>query len=194
MQTWMRVFWSVPCVAAACAMAVLIGPAVAAAQEPVQVFDRLDTRLKVGDTVWLTDAQGREIKGRLTSLEPTSLAVDAKGLRRFRADEVRLLVQQRRDSLKNGVLWGAGIGFLSGVVMTCVGDSEMCSDPEGVWATAVVGLIGMGAGAGIGAGIDGLIHSRDVVYRAPGAGPGARLSFAPIVTARRRGVRLVFSF
>lgn len=46
--------------------AVLIGlrPALAVAQEPVKAFDQLSTRLVVGDTIFVTDAQGREIKGR----------------------------------------------------------------------------------------------------------------------------------
>ena len=38
-------------------------PAFAAAQEVVKSFSQLNTRVSVGDTVWVTDAQGREIKG-----------------------------------------------------------------------------------------------------------------------------------
>jgi len=177
------------------AMTLVLAPVMAAAQDPVKSFDLLNTRLKPGDTVWVTDAEGRQIKGRIATLGPSALTLNGdQAGRTFRADDVRVVVQQRRDSLKNGVLWGAGLGFLGGVTMVCVGDSEMCSDPEGKWGTVMIGLIGLAAGAGVGAGIDGLIHGRDVAYRAPGAGPSARLSLAPIVTARTKGVRLSFSF
>ena len=53
--------------------------ALAAAQEPVTSFDQLNTRLKVGDTVWITDAQGREVTGKIRALSPASLLLDAGG-------------------------------------------------------------------------------------------------------------------
>ena len=43
--------------------ALLLLPALAGAQEPVRTFDQLNTRLKVGDSIYVTDAKGREIKG-----------------------------------------------------------------------------------------------------------------------------------
>ena len=52
------------------AIALFASPAIAAAQEPVTSFDQLDTRLKPGDTVWVTDAQGREIKGKYREPRP----------------------------------------------------------------------------------------------------------------------------
>ena len=51
------------------AAALCFGAVPAAAQEPVTSFDLLHTRLEVGDTVWVTDAQGREI-----GEDPQSLA------------------------------------------------------------------------------------------------------------------------
>ena len=42
-----------------------------AAQEPVRDFTQLNTRLVPGDTVWVTDAQGREVKGGLARSAPT---------------------------------------------------------------------------------------------------------------------------
>jgi len=41
--------------------------ALAAAQEPVKSFDQLNTRVKVGDTLWVTDGQGREVKAASSS-------------------------------------------------------------------------------------------------------------------------------
>ena len=54
--------------------AALAAPAPCAAQEPVRDFSQLNTRLKPGDTIWVTDAQGREIKGRINSLAPDRMA------------------------------------------------------------------------------------------------------------------------
>ena len=42
---------------------IILLPALAAAQDPVKSFDQLNTRLKIGDTIYVTDAQGREVKG-----------------------------------------------------------------------------------------------------------------------------------
>jgi len=45
------------------AVLIVLLPAASAAQEPVKSIDQRNTRIKVGDTVWVTDAKGREIKG-----------------------------------------------------------------------------------------------------------------------------------
>jgi hypothetical protein len=50
--------------------------------------------------------------------------------------------------------------------------------------------IGAGVGALIGAFMP---RSRDV-YRAPAGGPAARLSIAPVITPRTKGVALSYSF
>ena len=61
---------------------VLLAPAGTWAQEPVKTFDQLDMRLKVGDTIWVTDAQGREIRGRSgNSGRPGSRSTTAEGRR-----------------------------------------------------------------------------------------------------------------
>jgi len=61
------------------AVLIVILPALSVAQEPVKSFDQLNTRLKPGDTVYVTDAQGREVKGRIRGLSATSLLLDAGG-------------------------------------------------------------------------------------------------------------------
>ena len=52
------------------AVLIVLVPALSAAQEPVKSFDQLNTRLKVGDTVWVTDAEGRESKGGFGASRP----------------------------------------------------------------------------------------------------------------------------
>ena len=66
------------------AMLIAILPALAAAQEPVKSFDQLNTRLKPGDTVWVTDAQGRESKGRSRRSPPIHSGLTRTAQRRSR--------------------------------------------------------------------------------------------------------------
>ena len=174
------------------AVILVLLPALAAAQEPVKSFDQLNTRLKPGDTVWVTDAQGRELRGRVTSFMPGALAIDAEGARTLRADEVRVDWNRRHDSLANGTLIGLAVGFGVGAALTYAA----CSGDECSWgAGAMLTLLVTGAGAGAGAGVDAAIPGRrQVVYRAPGASGSARLSLAPVITPRTKGVMVALSF
>ena len=61
-------------ISACCLLGVL--PTLSAAQEPVRAFDQLNTRLKVGDTVYVTDVQGREVKGKIRELSGSALSLD----------------------------------------------------------------------------------------------------------------------
>jgi hypothetical protein len=172
-----------------------LAPVVAAAQEPVTSFDLLSARLTVGQTIWVTDASGREFKGKLRALSSTFIVLDADGARQdFPAARVGRIDKPQRDSLRNGVLWGALVGFVGGAA-SCALNPECVGDESGAHVTVVLGLLGAGAGAGIGAVIDARIKgARLVVYRGAGAHVSARLSLAPIVTRRTKGVRLSFSF
>jgi hypothetical protein len=165
-------------------------PALAAAQEPVKSFDQLNTRLKVGDTVWVTDAQGREIKGKIRDLSATSLLLDAGGSPQdLQATRVSTIRVQRSDSLMNGTLIGLAVGAVAGALVTVA----IC---EGEGACALGGaVLWGGAGAGVGLGIDAARKRKQVLaYRAPGASGGARLSIAPVITPRTKGVAVSYSF
>jgi hypothetical protein len=174
------------------ALLIVLLPALAAAQVPVTSFDQLNTRLKVGDTVWVTDAQGREIKGRVTSFAPDAMGVDANGAQVLRADEVRVVWNRRHDSLVNGALIGLGVGFGTGFGLAMAG----CGLADCTWGEATLfALLFAGAGAGIGVGVDALIPGRrQVVFRASGASSSVRLSLAPLITPRTKGVALSYSF
>jgi hypothetical protein len=172
--------------------AALAAPAPAAAQAPVTSFDQLNTRLKPGDTIWVTDSQGREVKGRIDSLAPDSLGVDAGGFRTFSASEVSVIQLRQGDSLANGALIGLAVGGV-GTGLACLASADGLDEGWCVLAALVYG----GIGAGIGVGIDALIPGKKLVaYRAPGpAGPTeARLSIAPVITPRAKGVAVSFAF
>jgi len=172
-------------------LTLVLAPVAATAQEPVKSFDQLNTRLKVGDTVWVTDAQGREIKGKIHSLSPDALTLGADGSKTFAARDVSAIRERQLDSLKNGALIGFGVGGGLALV-ACLGLAE--GSGESGWCAIALGFYG-GVGAGIGVGIDALIPGKkQAVYRAPGSLPSASLSFAPVITPRHKGVAVSFSF
>ena len=92
------------------ASALMAIPGIAAAQEPVRSFDQLDVRLKPGDTVWVTDAQGREVKGKIQTLAPDAMVLKGDGPRTFAASDVSLIRERDDDALRNGTLIGLGVG------------------------------------------------------------------------------------
>ena len=166
-----------------------LAPAMAAAQEPVASFDLLNTRLRVGDAVWVTDAKGREIKGRIAAIDPSALTLNGgPGALTIRSDDVREIRERVRDSLLNGTLIGFGAGLLVGAVASA-------ANAEGGGSDAGWCLMFGGIGAGLGALVDGLIpgEKRDV-YRASAPIPAFRFSLAPVVTPHMKGVRLSLSF
>jgi len=48
-------------------IALALAPAMAAGQEPVATFDLLETRLTVGETIWVTDVSWRGFTGTAPS-------------------------------------------------------------------------------------------------------------------------------
>jgi len=105
---------------------------------------------------------------------------------------VATITVRRADSLRNGALIGLGIG--GGLVLVgCLASAESGDAGWCVLGAAVYG----GIGAGIGVGIDALIPGKKILaYRAPGAAglSHARLSVAPVVTPRAKGVAVSFAF
>jgi hypothetical protein len=173
------------------ATALLSVPALAAAQEPVRDFSQLNTRLVPGDTIWVTDGQGREVKGRVAALGADAITLEGGG-RTFASPDVTTIKVRRSDSLGNGALIGLGVGGL-GVGLACLATTD---GPDQDWCVLAAVVYG-GIGAGIGVGIDALIPGKKLVaYRAPGSSGAAqsRLSIAPFVTPRAKGLAVSFAF
>ena len=170
---------------------IVVLPAFAAAQEPVKSFDQLNTRLKPGDTVYVTDAQGREVKGKITELHDASVTLDGDSQTTLRAADVRL-VQRASKSFKKATLWGIVIGVGASIAVSAAADD---GSAEGDMAYGLGALLGAGMGAGVGAAVRAVLPAgRKEVYRAPGASGSACLSLAPEITPRTKGVALSYSF
>jgi hypothetical protein len=179
-------------VAALVGSVILAAAVPCAAQEPVRDFTQLNTRLGPGDTIWVTDAQGREVKGRILSLSTDALTLEGGSRRSFGAPDVSTIQVRRNDSLGNGALIGLGVG--SGLTLVaCLAGTD--GSDQG-WCAAAAAVYG-GIGAGIGVGIDALIPGKKILaYRgpAPSGAPLARLSIAPLVSRRAKGVAVSLTF
>lgn len=118
---------------------------IALAQAPNQQSWRLvKDRLKVGDVVYVTDANGVTIKGRFAELVDDAVRLTLKGQpRTMAAAEVRRIQKQHPDSSLNGILLGGAIGAIPGIYWLAADPNEctgMC--PEDYAAIGVGALVG----------------------------------------------------
>ena len=141
--------------------AALAAPAPCAAQEPVTSFDQLNTRLKPGDTVWVTDGQGREVKGKIHGARARGRHAEGATARTFAAGDVRLISARRDDRSANGALIGLAVGR-RWCRHRVPGDCEDDRSEQG-WCLAGAAPVYGGIGAGIGVGIDALIPGKKLV-------------------------------
>ena len=170
----------------------------ASAQESAASFETLAERIRVGQSIWVTDTQGREIRGRLERLSRNGLVLRTNGLEAFGAPDVRRVRARDRDSLKNGTLIGLAIGGGLGTAW-CIGaiaDDSNDIDASVECAEGFTVFPGLGALAGltIDAAIPGKVR---VVYQAspPRATSRTTVTLVPSFSRRRaRGVTMRIAF
>ena len=153
--------------------------------QPTQAWPELVRRLETGNPVAVTDAEGREVRGRVAAASSASLTLDVNGTaRQFDSTDVRQ-VRRDGDRLWNGLAIGAGIGVLGSALMDnrCSGQPVRCDDKQ---VPERIAFLAMTTAAGIG--IDALHRDRRTVYESPGR---VTLKVLPILTMRTRGLLLV---
>jgi hypothetical protein len=167
------------------------------AQPPASSFDQLQGRVAVGETLWVTDVDGRETRGQLAQLTPTGLTLNGRGTKLFEATAVSLIRHRQRDSLKNGALIGLAAGggmavaWCTGALLDDSGDLDPaveCSE----------GFIFAGLGTLIGVAVDALVPGKmSIVFRADrtrGAAHRSAAMLAPTIASHSVGVSGVFRF
>ena len=151
-------------------------------------FDRLALRLNQGDSVLVTDSDGRRWRGRIVDLSASTLALETDGLRReLNRGDVSIIQRRERDSLTDG----AAIGFGSGlaIIVGLFAHHEAFDDAGTVvFFSSLFGA----AGAGIGAGLDALHEESQVIYRT--APSNRRLAVSPVLSPERQGVSVSLGF
>lgn len=142
------------------AVFVLMVP-VATVAQTLTTFADLPTRLSVGDTVTVEQAEGSRVRGRVVRMLPDELVVTTKG------SEVTLPASRVQrvsaccDGLRNGTLIGLSVGAIYGGLFAA-GFSDNVTGGEVIGA----GLFFGGVGTGLGVGLDALIRTDKTIYRA----------------------------
>jgi hypothetical protein len=147
----------------------------------------VESVLVPGDTVWITDATGREEKTSVVGVSAGIVTTSDNGAtRRLRVTEIARIRARRSDSLVNGAIIGAGAAVATGLFLCQLTEPwANCRDDVGP-------MLRIGAlGAGIGIGIDALIRGRRTLYESE---DGLTLYAAPIAARRTGGVQVALRF
>ena len=149
-------------------------------------FDRLALLVNQGDTITVTDADGRRLHGQILDLSPSTLTLQTGAIRHeLDGSEVSVVRGRERDPLRNGALIGFAVG--AGYVVSLAVRYRI-DDPAMVYFAFLMG----GAGAGIGVGLDSLHEDSRVIYRA--APSDRRLTVSPVLSPERQGLSVSFGF
>ena len=148
----------------------------------------------VGAQVEVVDDRGLVRTGRLIEASETGVRLSVNGKEvRLAAPRIEEISRRSGDSLRNGVLIGAGIGAAF-IVTVSVADALSSDVPTSsdYWEGAVLeSLLFAGIGAGIGAGIDAVIQrEKTVLFRAT----ASKVALVPTVTRHQKGIALSVRF
>ena len=121
-------------------------PALSDAQ-PVDSVEKRWSRMKSGNTVYVTDASARETTGTFVEISDSALTISVQGQDREILFADLRQIEKRGDSVMNGFLIGAGIGAAMGAGPNC----SDCEDQFPLGGAITVGALEFG---GIGALID----------------------------------------
>jgi hypothetical protein len=186
---------------AAIVVLVVIEAAPARAQVRVTALEDLRRELSPGDVISLVQSSGETVSGRLVSFGDTALDIRSEiredtGKRRLDITVPLATIrsmERPRDSSRNGLLIGAGIGgglVLGMFVYAAAVDYNEIDE----WAPMylAMGAIYTGVGALVGWAIDAAHSKPHVRFNAPSA-ETMSIALAPLL-ARRKGMAVVMSF
>ena len=139
------------------------------AQTPATSFEELQSHIRIGDTVRVTEKSGEQTTGRIDALTPLSLRLAVKATRRdFEQSAVTRIERRSQDSVRDGVFLGAAAGALIGFLAGKSVHEGPCPPSQECGQAAVLGTAGGAVWGGVGGWIaDALIHKREVVYQKP---------------------------
>jgi hypothetical protein len=175
----------------ACVLLLMIS-APALAQTPASSFEQLiaEDAIQPHETVYVTDASGHRVKGRLGELRPGSLVL-MQGSRTIQMTEADVNRIQRGDSLQNG-LW---LGLGAGVAAAWIAPHVFCDLPDDECAAivfAAIGLPSIAAGTVAGALVDAAI--KKTIFQFTGTRSSAQIQVSPVLGGRRAGVLATIRF
>jgi hypothetical protein len=138
-----------------------IAPTVFAQTRAATTFSQIQTVLKPGDRVTVTDARRQTVRGRVEALTASSLRIAIDGQRReFEPADTLRIERRRPDPLLNGALIGAAAG--AALFLKYYSANALCHG-NCQFTSGALALVGIGAGAG--AGIDAWLVGHDTVFQ-----------------------------
>jgi sRNA-binding regulator protein Hfq len=153
--------------------------------------------------VTVVGAAGDKTTGTLRRFDATTVTLDLDGKDVvFQKQAIARIYDE--DPLKNGMLIGlaSGLGLAAVAAATadCGGgwfsedfESQQCRGDERFFIFSVTGAVFGGAGLGVGAAIDAIVHRHRLLYQEPSAAGAA--SFGPVTLRMSRGgVRVSVGF
>ena len=183
---------------------VVVAPHQANGQVVATSFEELRPLVKAGDTIYVTEANGRKVRARLGELTQSSLELLVRKtgpdgretfvpLSLLAERDVRQIQVDRGDSLLNGTL--IGLAVVGGPwLLACNPATDWCYYNDGANLYRGLALITSGIAAGIGALIDAGIRERVLVYY---QAPGQRTSgvqVSPFVSKSAAGLQVSLHF
>lgn len=168
------------------------------AGEPARSMAALDARVKPGTQVDIVDRDGRLWRGEFVRADDQGVLLAGYGGEAGKlvsAGEVANVVRAG-DSLKNGMLIGAGVGVVTAIAIIADdsynGYDGYAAECDSTGCKVGVGLALVPIYAGIGALIDKAFKGRETVYRAPSDRVSWRVAPQPVRGGA--GVRVAVSF
>ena len=169
-----------------------MAPGPALPQTPAASFEHpiAEDAIQPHETVYVTDAWGHRVKGRLGELRPDRLVL-MQGSRKIQLTEADVNGIQRGDSLQNGLWLGAG----AGVAAAWIAPRLFCDLPDDECAAlvfAAIGLPSIAAGTVAGALVDAAI--KKTVFQFAGTRGSAQIQVSPVLGGRRAGAVATIRF
>lgn len=148
-------------------------------------------RVKPGREVWVTTTTGSLVHGEISAISGHSLSVrQQRGEVTVALDDVRLV--EGRDSLRNGIMIGAGSGAVGGSILFGWAASAFCEsdscDPVAGVALALGAASGAAVGGLLGAMVDGVIPGRQTLFSTNTIG------LTPTVTPTSKALEVTLSW
>lgn len=166
--------------------------ATASAQPQATSFAELQGRLKIGETVKVTDDAAETIKGNVVQVSDTMLVLRSRGhdlpLPALNVQRISRPVH----TVRNGALIGLAAGFTVGAIAAAsspCGFTAFCEAPGIFLVGGLIGSVGMGIGAAAGASS----HRERVIFERTTTGH-TKVAVAPLVSRAGAGLRFAVDF
>ena len=145
--------------------------------------------VRIGQTVWVTSSDGREVKGEVVSRTIQGLTMrHPRGAVSVAMPDIRRI--EVTDGLGDGIAVGSITGGITGGVLGWIGGLAWCEGEDGcrAFSTLLLGGLGTGIGALAGAVVDSFRDTRRPLFDAARPSAGLRVDLGPVVSSGGAGV------